>query len=160
MVFVKNISLSIVTIPVPQTSLKIWFNILKPNTLRFDITLFMSWLRMAFSLLSLSTLMIKRLISSLNPWMVDALNSCAKTLVLSLWSDPLFFFHASALLVFMLCLFICLSLCFVLSFFFFLIIKKGNFRKIQKQCVFVYTSTYVPWMAFETEFLNFVSLVV
>ena len=32
-------------------------------------------------------------------------------------------------------------------------------RKIQKQCVFVYISTYVPWMEIETKFLNFVSLV-
>ena len=56
---------------------------------------------MAFSLLSSFTLIIKRLISSQNPWMVDALNSCAKTLVLSLWSDSLLFLlHASALLVF------------------------------------------------------------
>ena len=32
MVFVKSILLSTVTIPVPLTSLRIWFNILEPNT--------------------------------------------------------------------------------------------------------------------------------
>ena len=32
-------------------------------------------------------------------------------------------------------------------------------RKIQKQCMFVYISTCIPWMAIEMKFLNFVSLV-
>ena len=31
--------------------------------------------------------------------------------------------------------------------------------KIQKQCVFVYVGNYVPLMAIETKFLNFVSLI-
>ena len=62
MVFVKKISLYIVIVPVPLTSLKILFNILEPNTLRSDITLFMSWLKMTLSFLSSFTLMIKRLI--------------------------------------------------------------------------------------------------
>ena len=48
-------------------------------------------------------------------------------------------------------------------FFFFLLFsflnKKGKIRKIQKQCMFVYIGTCVPWMAFEKKFLNFVSLV-
>ena len=51
----------------------------------------------------------------------------------------------------------------MLAFFFFLLFsflnKKGKIRKIQKQCMFVYIGTCVPWMAFEKKFLNFVSLV-
>ena len=47
----------------------------------------------------------------------------------------------------------------MLGFFFLNIIKKGKIRKIQKQCMFVYIGTCVPWMAFEKKFLNFVSLV-
>ena len=38
MIFVKNILPSIVTIPIPLTSLRILFNILELNTQRFDIT--------------------------------------------------------------------------------------------------------------------------
>ena len=37
--------------------------------------------------------------------------------------------------------------------------KNWKIRKIQKQCVFVYVGTYVPLVAIETKFLNFVSLV-
>ena len=37
-VFVKNILPSTMTIPVPLTSLRIWFNILELNIYRFDIT--------------------------------------------------------------------------------------------------------------------------
>ena len=44
--------------------------------------------------------------------------------------------------------------CFVFFFFF-----KGKIRKIQKQYMFVYIGTCVPWMAFEKSFLNFISLV-
>ena len=54
-----------------------------------------------------------------------------------------------------LALFVCLSF----FFFFFGFNKMGKIRKIQKQCVFVYIGTCVPWMAFEIKFLNFVSLV-
>ena len=46
----------------------------------------------------------------------------------------------------------------VLPYFVF-IKKKWKIRKIQKQCVFVYIGTCVPWMAIETKFLNFVSFV-
>ena len=41
----------------------------------------------------------------------------------------------------------CFVLFFILKFFFFEKIKK-----IQKQCVFVYIGTCVPWMAIETKF--------
>ena len=60
------------------------------------------------------------------------------------------------------CLFLFGCLVFILFFF---QNKKRKIRKIyiyiyiQKQCVFVYVGTYVPLMAIETKFLNFVSLV-
>ena len=50
----------------PLISLKILFNTLKLNILRSDITSFVSWLKMTFSLLSSLTLMIKKLIFSQN----------------------------------------------------------------------------------------------
>ena len=66
MVFFKNILPSIVRIPVPLISLRILFNILELNTQRFDITSFGSLSKMVLSLLSLFTLMIRRLICLLN----------------------------------------------------------------------------------------------
>ena len=87
--------------------------------------------------------------------MLDILNSCARTLVLYPWIDlsPLLHAYASNFDA----LFVSFFFCFVLSFF---LIKNGKIRKIQKQCVFVYTGICVPWMAIEIRFLNFVSLVV
>ena len=82
-IFVKRILPSTVTILVPSTSLRIWFNILELNTLRFDITLLGSLLKMVLSLLSLFTLIIKRLICLPNLLIADGLNSFAKTLVSS-----------------------------------------------------------------------------
>ena len=44
---------------------------------------------------------------------------------------------------------------FVFSFIYFVLhikFKKLKNKKIQKQCVFVYIGTFVPWMAIETEF--------
>ena len=35
--------------------------------------------------------------------------------------------------------------------------KKGKIYEKYKNSVYVYTGTYVPWMAFETKFLNFAS---
>ena len=105
MVFVKNILPSIVTILVSLTSLRILFNILELNTQRFDITSFGSLSKMVLSLLSLFTLMIRRLIYSPSLLIANGLNSFAKTLMLSLWIDFLFFFlppHAFAS-IFMLC---------------------------------------------------------
>ena len=37
--------------------------------------------------------------------------------------------------------------------------KGGKSEKIQKQCVFMYIGTCVPWMGFGTNCLSFVSLV-
>ena len=53
-----------------------------------------------------------------------------------------------------------LSAClFGFFFFFFEVFLIKKIKKIQKQYVFVYIGTCVPWMAFETKFLNFVSFV-
>ena len=90
MVFIKNILLSIVTISVPSISLKILFNILELNTQRFDITSFMSLLKMVPSLLSSFTLMIRRLICSPNLLIANSLNSFIKTSMVSPWFDLLF----------------------------------------------------------------------
>ena len=38
------------------------------------------------------------------------------------------------------------------SFQFLFFIQKRKIKKIQKQCVFVYIGTCVPWMAIETKF--------
>ena len=80
--------------------------------------------------------------------MLDILNSCARTLVLYPWIDlsPLLHAYASNFDALFVCLF---------AFF----LNKKKIRIIQKLYVFVYIGTYVPWMAFETKFLNFVSLV-
>ena len=54
---------------------------------------------------------------------------------------------------FVLSIFVCFPFNFG-SFLFFIKIKIKNckIRKIQKQCVFVYIGTCVPWMAIETKF--------
>ena len=130
---------SIVTIPVPSISLKILFNTLGPNTLRSDITSFVSWLKMVLSLLSSFTLMIKRLTCSPSLQMVDALNSCAKTLVLYPWTDLslsfLFFMHMH--LVFMLSFY---TLALFFFFCLFALIKNKN-TKTMSVCVYWYLST-------------------
>ena len=36
--------------------------------------------------------------------------------------------------------------------------RKIRKKKIQKQCVFVYVGTCIPWMTIEIKFLNFVYL--
>ena len=55
-----------------------------------------------------------------------------------------FYFHV-------VCLFLFGCLVFIL-FYFQKKKKKGKTRKIQKQCVFVYIGSCVPWMAIETKF--------
>ena len=47
----------------------------------------------------------------------------------------------------------------LLSFFFLNKKEEGEIKKIQKQCVFVYTSTCISLIAFETKFPNFISCV-
>ena len=83
-------------------------------------------------------------------------------------------FSLSPLLIFVFALLVCYALLFwvslilcitlfnlflfvffsVLVYFFYIKIKKKiwKIRKIQKQCVFIYIGTYVPWMAIETKF--------
>ena len=80
-------------------------------------------------------------------------------------------FSLSQLLVFVFALLVCFALLFWVSlilciylfnlflFFFFSVlvyfvfhIKNWKIRKIQKQCVFVYIGTCVPWMPIETKF--------
>ena len=69
---------------------KIRFNILKLNTQRFDITSLGSLSKMVLLLLSLFTLMIKRLICLSNLLTANNLNSFSKTLVSSLLIDLFF----------------------------------------------------------------------
>ena len=47
-------------------------------------------------------------------------------------------------------LFVCFQFCFILFF----IKKNWKRKKIQKQCVFVYVCTCVPWMAIEIKFFE------
>ena len=89
-IFVKNIFPSTVTIPMPSTSLRIQLNILELNTYRFDIISLGSLLKMVLLLLSLFTLMIRRLIYLPNLLTANGLNSFAKTLMSSPWIDLFF----------------------------------------------------------------------
>ena len=143
MVFVKNILPFIMTIPVPLTSLKILFNILELNILRYDTTSSGSLSKMVHSLLSLFTLMIRRLICSLSLLIENGLNSYAKTLQ-SPWSDlssfSSYLMHLHLVLCFVLFnmfLFVCFQFYFIL---FFIKIKKKIEKKKKTKivCVCVY----------------------
>ena len=113
---------------------------------------------MILSLLSLFTLMIRRLICSPNLLIANGLNSFVKTLVLSPWIDLLF--SSSVLMHLHLVLCFALFNMFLFVFFFSFTIcfskkLKKNYwkiRKIQKQCMFVYIGTCISWMAIETKF--------
>ena len=111
---------------------------------------------MVLLLLSLFTLMIRRLICLPNLLTANNLNSFVKTLMSSPWIDlflsSFLFMHLHLVLriaLFNLFLFVFFS---VLVYSVFHKNKNWKIRKIQKQCVFVYIGTYVPWMAIETEF--------
>ena len=150
MVFVKSILPSTMTIPVPSTSLRIWFNILELNTQRFDITSFGSLSKMVLLLLSSFTLMIRRQIYSPNLLIANGLNSFAKTLVLSPWIDLLFSFfflmYLHLVLYIALCnmpLFVVFQFCFILLY---IKIKKKNLKnqkntKTMCTCVHWYLCT-------------------
>ena len=107
-------------------------------------------------------LMIRRLTCSPNLLIANGLNSFAKTLVLSLWIDLLFSSSFLLHLHLVLCIALFNKLFFFLVFFPFLLYfvfhikienkKNWKIRKIQKQCVFVYTGTYVPSMTNEIKF--------
>ena len=156
--FVKSILPSTMTIPVLSTSLRIWFNILELNTQRFDITSLGSLSKMVLLLLSLFTLMIRRLIYLPNLLTTNGLNSFAKTLVSSPWIDLSF----SSFFLMHLHLVLCITLfnMFLVGYFSVLLYfvfhikikKKMKNQKIQKQCLFVYIGTCVPQMAIETKF--------
>ena len=155
MVFVKSILLSIVTIPVPLISLRIRFNILEPNTLRFNITSLGSLSKMVLSLLSSFTLMIRRLIYLPNLLTVNVSNSFVKTLVLSPWDDlflsssPLMHLHLVLCFVFFNMF---LFVYFQFLVFFFLNKKIEKLEKYKNSVCYVYIGTCVPWMAIETKF--------
>ena len=155
MVFIKNILQSIVTIPVPSTSLRILFNILELETKIFDITSFGSLSKMVLSLLSSFTLMIRRLICSPNLLIANCLNSFAKTLVLSPWIDLLF----SSSFLMHLHLILCFALfnvfffvCF--QFLLYFVFQKKKIEKYKNSVYFVYVGTCVLWIAIETKFFK------
>ena len=112
---------------------------------------------MVLLLLSLFTLMIRRLICLPNLLTTNGLNSFSKTLVSSPWIDlsfsSSFLMHLHLVLCFTLFnMFLFIYLFFIFVLFCFPNKKNGKIKKIQKQCVFVYIGTSVPWMAIETKF--------
>ena len=144
-IFVKNIFPSTVTIPMPSTSLRIQFNILELNTYRFDIISLGSLLKMVLLLLSLFTLMIRRLIYLPNLLTANGLNSFAKTLMSSPWID-LFFSSFPMHLHLVLCITLFCLTCFCLFifqfcfiFFFHKNLKKNlkNQKNTKTMCVCV-----------------------
>ena len=121
---------------------------------------------MVLLLLSSFTLMIRRLICSPNLLITNSLNSFTKTLVLSSWID---LFFSSSSFPMHLHIVLCIVLFNMFLFVYFSVLlyfvlhknkkikiwkfwKIRKIRKIQKQCVFVYIDTCVPWMAIETKF--------
>ena len=115
---------------------------------------------MVLSLLSLFTLMIRKLIYSPNLLIANGLNSFVRTLVLSPWID--LFFSSSFLMhlhlvlcfaLFNMFLFVYFS---ILFFFNIKIIKKiEKLEKYKNSMCFVYIGTYVPWMAIKKKFSKF-----
>ena len=113
---------------------------------------------MVFSLLSLFTLMIRRLTCSPNLLIANVLNSFVKTLVLSPWIDLFlsFFFLKHLHLVFCSALFNM----FLFGYFsvLFCLVFHIKIKKIEKSekyknsVCFVYIGTCVLWMATETKF--------
>ena len=114
---------------------------------------------MVLSLLSLFTLMIKRLTYLPNLLIVNASNSFVKTLVLSPWDD----LSPSSSSLMHLHLVLCFALFNMFLFVYFLVLvyfvfnikikKNWKIRKKYKNSVcFVYIGTCVPWMAIETNF--------
>ena len=150
-VFVKSILPSTVTILVPSTSLRIWFNILKLDKQRFDITSLESMSKMVLLLLSLFTLMIRRLIYLPNLLTTNVLNSFAKTLVSSPWID--LFFSSSFLMH--LHLVLCIDLSYLTCFcwlpfnfvlFCFSYKKNEKFEKYKNSvCLCTLVPVYLGW---------------
>ena len=112
---------------------------------------------MVLLLLSLFTPLIRRLICLPNLLTANVLNSFVKTFVLSSWNDlflsSFFLMHLHLVLYFaLLNMFLFVVFSFIYFVFHIKILKKSKIKKIQKQYVFVYNSTCVPWMAIEKKF--------
>ena len=126
-VFVKSILPSTVTIPVPSTSLRIWFNILELNTQRFDITSLGSFVE--DGTLTLEFIHTDDLICL--PLTANGLNSFAKTLV----SSPLIDLFFSTSFSMHLHLVLCIALFNLFLFVFFLVLVYFVFpiKKMKNQ---------------------------
>ena len=112
---------------------------------------------MVLLLLSLFTLMIRRLIYLPNLLITNSLNSIVKTLVSSPWIDffPSSFFLMHLYLVLCFALFNMFLFVFSFVYFVFHIKIKKKLKKSEKyknSVCFVYFGTCVPWMAIETKF--------
>ena len=109
---------------------------------------------MVLSLLSLFTLMIRRLICLPNLLTANGLNSFIKTLVSSPWIDLflsfLLFMHLHLVLYFALFNMFLIVLSF--AYFVFHIKKFEKSEKYKNSVCFVYIGTCVPWMAIEIKF--------
>ena len=142
-------------------TLRIRFNILEPNTQRFDITSLGSLSKMVLLLLSLFTLMIRRLICLPNLLRANNLNSFVKTLMSSPWID---FFLSSFLFMYLhLVLRIALFNLFLFVFFSVLVYSVFHKNKNQKNtkivCVMcTLVLVYLGW-PLKQSFLKFVSFV-
>ena len=159
-VFVKSILPSTVTIPVPSTSLRIWFNILELNTQRFDITSLGSFVE--DGTLTLKFIHTDDLICL--PLIANGLNSFAKTQV----SSPLIDLFFSTSFSMHLHLVLCIALFNLFLFVFFLVlvyfvfpIKKNEKSEKYKNsmCMFTLVLVYLGW-PLKQNFLNFVSFVI
>ena len=115
---------------------------------------------MVFLLLSLFTLMIRRLICLPNLLTANGLNSFTKTLVSSPWIDLSFSSFFLMYLHLVLCIDLSCLTCFCLvtfQFCFILLfikikIKIEKSEKYKNYVCFVYIGTCLPWIAIETKF--------
>ena len=110
-------------------TLRIQFNFLEPKTQRFDITSLGSLSKMVLLLLSLFTLMIRRLICLPNLLTANNLNSFVKTLMSSPWID----FFLSSFLFMYLHLVLRIALFNLFLFVFFSVLVYSVFHKNKNQ---------------------------
>ena len=169
-VFVKNILPSTMTIPVPLTSLRIWFNILELNIYRFDITSLGSLSKMGtltLEFIHTDDQKIDLFTKTFDSKWFEFLRQNIGVIPMD-WSLLLLFLPYAFAYSFIHCfvlfnMFLFIYFSVLLYFVFHKNKKNWKIRKIQKQCVFVYIGTCVPWMAIETKFSKlciFCSLVV
>ena len=142
-------------------TLRIQFNFLEPNTQRFDITSLGSLSKMVLLLLSLFTLMIRRLICLPNLLTANNLNSFVKTLMSSPWID----LFLSSFLFMHLHLVLRIALFNLFLFVFFSVLVYSVFHKNKNQkntktvCVMcTLVLVYLGW-PLKQSFLKFVSFV-